>query len=34
MFFDGDFSRLEIPLVSGIFHEQFLLLGDGWEDTR
>jgi hypothetical protein len=22
MFFDGDFSRLEIPLVSGIFQEQ------------
>jgi hypothetical protein len=23
MFFDGDFNRLEFPLVSGIFQEKF-----------
>jgi hypothetical protein len=33
MFFDGDFNRLEIPLVNGIFQEQVCLSGDGWVDT-
>jgi hypothetical protein len=27
MFFDGDFSKLEIPLVRGVFQEQVLLRG-------